>query len=89
MELGGAGAVGADVIDRSPDGGLQIKVIDGAQSVLGVRFGEASKDLPSPVETMARGEAQAELVAGYLRGLKCGGAVAATAWRAKNSAASV
>lgn len=62
---------------------------NGAQSLLGVRFGEASKDLPLPVETMARGEAQAELVAGYLRGLKCGGAVAAAAWRAKNSAASV
>lgn len=55
--------------DVGAHGGPRVKIMDGAHGVIGVRFGDAGDDLPLRVETTARGEAQSELVAGYLRGL--------------------
>lgn len=56
--------------DAAAHGGPQVKIMDGLQGVIGVRFGSAGHELPLRVETTARGEAQSELVASYLRGLR-------------------
>ncbi len=56
--------------DAAAHGGPQIKVLDAADGVIGVRFGDDDSALPLRVETTARGEAQTELVASYLRGLR-------------------
>ena len=56
--------------DAAAHGGPQVKIIDGLQGVIGVRFGSAGHELPLRIETTARGEAQSELVANYLRGLR-------------------
>jgi putative CRISPR-associated protein (TIGR02619 family) len=56
--------------DPAAHGGSQVKVLDGGQGVLGVRYGDSGDELPLRVETTAGDEAQTELVASYLRGLK-------------------
>jgi len=56
--------------DAGAHGGPQVKIMDGAHGVIGVRFGDAGGDLPLRIETTARGDAQTELVASYLRGLR-------------------
>lgn len=56
--------------DAGAHGGPQVKIMDGNQGVIGVRFGDADNELPLRVETTARGEPQTELVASYLRGLR-------------------
>lgn len=56
--------------DADAHGGPQVKIMDGARGVIGVRFGDAGGELPLRVETTARGEAQTELVASYLGGLR-------------------
>jgi putative CRISPR-associated protein (TIGR02619 family) len=53
--------------DESAHGGPQVKVLDAPAGALGVRFGSVDASLPLRVETTARGEAQSELVAEYLR----------------------
>jgi putative CRISPR-associated protein (TIGR02619 family) len=47
--------------------GAAVKVLDAASGTLAVRFGSGDSTLPLRVETSARGEAQTELVADYLR----------------------
>lgn len=56
--------------DAGAHGGPQVKIMDGAHGVIGVRVGDAGGEFPLRVETTARGEAQSELVASYLRGLR-------------------
>lgn len=56
--------------DVGAHGGPQVKIMDGANGVIGVRFGDPSGELPLRIETTARAEAQSELVASYLRGLR-------------------
>lgn len=53
--------------DTAAYGGPAVKVIDPENGVFGVRFGPAGSELPLRVETTAKGAAQCELVAGYLR----------------------
>lgn len=48
-------------------GGPKVSVIDPDKGVLGVRIGTPDAELPLVVETTARGAAQSELVAEYLR----------------------
>jgi putative CRISPR-associated protein (TIGR02619 family) len=56
--------------DSGAYGGSQVKIIDGAHGVIGVRFGDAGAVLPLRVETTARNDAQSDLVASYLRRLR-------------------
>lgn len=56
--------------DAAAHGGPQVQVMDDLQGVIGVRFGSAGHELPLRIETTARGAAQSEFVASYLRGLK-------------------
>lgn len=53
--------------DATVHGGNAVKVIDPSNGVIGVRFGPTENQLPLRVETTAKGEAQSELVASYLR----------------------
>jgi putative CRISPR-associated protein (TIGR02619 family) len=53
--------------DEAAYGGAAVKVLDAARGVLTVRFGPPENSLALRVETTARGEAQTELVADYLR----------------------
>ncbi len=50
--------------------GSKAKVMDATKGVIGVCYGDRENALPLRVETTARGEAQTELVAGYLKNLK-------------------
>ncbi|GAB4122357.1 MAG: hypothetical protein Kow001_20400 [Acidobacteriota bacterium] len=56
--------------DGSVLDGPHVKIIDAQRGVFGVRFGNRGEELPLRVDTTARGEAQCELVASYLRELK-------------------
>jgi hypothetical protein len=56
--------------DAGAHGGPQVKVMDPQAGALGVRFGSGDAVLPLRVETTARGDAQCELVAGYVRTLR-------------------
>ncbi len=56
--------------DAGAHGGPPVKIMDAAHGVIGVRVGDASGELPLRVETTARGQAQSEIVASYLRGLR-------------------
>jgi putative CRISPR-associated protein (TIGR02619 family) len=53
--------------DEAAHGGPSVKILDAAQGVLAIRFGPPEKCLGLRVETTARGAAQTELVADYLR----------------------
>jgi putative CRISPR-associated protein (TIGR02619 family) len=53
--------------DEAAYGGPTVKVLDAARGVLAIRFGPPENSLGLRVETTARGEAQTELVADYLR----------------------
>ena len=50
--------------------GPRVKIINAEKGILGVRYGNPGQEMPLRVETTARGQAQTELVAGYLRQLK-------------------
>jgi hypothetical protein len=56
--------------DVAAHGGPHVKVVDPEAGALGVRFGSGDAVLPLRVETTARGEAQSELVASYVRTLR-------------------
>jgi len=56
--------------DAGAHGGPQVKIMNGANGAIGVRFGDPGGELPLRVETTARGEAQNELVANDLRRLR-------------------
>ncbi len=56
--------------DPQARGGPRVKIINGESGTLGVRYGEPGNALPLRVETTAKGQAQTELVADYLRSLK-------------------
>lgn len=56
--------------DHAAHGGPQVKIMDSTHGIIGVRFGNPGDELPLRIETTARGEAQSELVASYLRGLR-------------------
>jgi CRISPR-associated protein (Cas_APE2256) len=53
--------------DETAHGGPTVKILDAATGAIGVRFGAGDTCLPLRVETTARGVAQLELVAEYLR----------------------
>lgn len=53
--------------DPAAHGGPKVKPLDGGG--IGVRYGEPGQELPLRVETTAKGEAQTDLVAEYLRKL--------------------
>ncbi|MGE3526787.1 MAG: putative CRISPR-associated protein [Gemmatimonadales bacterium] len=55
--------------DPGAHGGPPVRIIDDANGVIGVRFGDRGGELPLRVETTARGEAQCELISSYLRQL--------------------
>jgi len=54
--------------DAGAHGGPQVKIMDGAHGVIGVRFGDPGGELPLRIETTACSEGQTRLVANYLRG---------------------
>lgn len=56
--------------DAAVHGGPRVRVLDSTAGVIGVCFGDRQEELALRVETTAADEAQAELVAGYLRHLK-------------------
>ncbi|NLI82937.1 MAG: putative CRISPR-associated protein [Deltaproteobacteria bacterium] len=56
--------------DPKARGGARVTIIDGQNGILGVCYSEQGNALPLRVETTARGQAQIELVADYLRQLK-------------------
>jgi putative CRISPR-associated protein (TIGR02619 family) len=64
------GYVTAVRYDAGSADGPQVRIIDVDRGVFAVRFGNRGEELPLRVETTARGEAQCELVASYLRTLK-------------------
>jgi putative CRISPR-associated protein (TIGR02619 family) len=51
-------------------GGTQVKVINGAEGTIGVRYGPTDLVLPLQVETTALGDEQTELVAAYIRRIR-------------------
>jgi putative CRISPR-associated protein (TIGR02619 family) len=53
--------------DTEAYGGSRVKVLDATKGIIGIRFGNTGSELPLRVETTARGDAQSELVAKYLR----------------------
>lgn len=53
--------------DETAHGGPPVKILDAATGAIGVRFGSGDTWMPLRVETTARGAAQLELVAEYLR----------------------
>lgn len=53
--------------DDQARNGDRVKVLDAASGTLGVRFGTTEPALPLRVDTTARGKAQSELVAKYIR----------------------
>jgi putative CRISPR-associated protein (TIGR02619 family) len=55
--------------DVAAKGPSRVRVLEPERGALAVVFGPAGRELPLCVETTARGEAQCELVAGYLRTL--------------------
>ena len=56
--------------DATMYGGDVVKVIDAGAGIIGVRFGPTGNELPLKVETTARGNEQAELVAAYIRRIR-------------------
>lgn len=50
--------------------GTRVKVLDAENGTVGICYGSGENALPLRVETTARGEAQTNLVAEYLRTLK-------------------
>ena len=65
--LCGIDCVARVCFDAAARSGPAVKVLDADTGTLGVRFGGADTSLPLRVETSARGEAQSELVAEYVR----------------------
>lgn len=53
--------------DERASTGPKIEILDPAQGTIGVRYAHGDQRLPLAVETTARGQAQTELVANYLR----------------------
>jgi hypothetical protein len=68
--LGVIDCVTAVRYDAGARGGPQVKIMDGVNGGIGVRFGEPGSEFPLRIDTTARGEAQTELVASYQRGLR-------------------
>lgn len=56
--------------DAVAHGGERVRILDADRGVIGVRFEKGGQALLLRVETTARGEAQTEYVAGYLRNLR-------------------
>ncbi len=52
--------------DAKVSGGQAVRVLDGPNGIIGVRYGSADHALPLRVETTARSSAQADLVRDYL-----------------------
>lgn len=65
--LCGIDCVSRVAYDEAAYGGPKVKVLDADNGVLAVRYGSAGKELPLRVDTSARGEPQADLVAAYLQ----------------------
>lgn len=58
--------------DEKAYGGTEVKVINGMDGVIGVRFGSTGSELPLRVETTANGNEQTELVAAHIRRIRRG-----------------
>jgi len=56
--------------DPTRYGGGRVHIVDASTGTFGFRYTSGDKTLPLRVETTARGQAQCELVAGYLRRIK-------------------
>lgn len=56
--------------NKDARGGTNVKVLNGEEGTIGVRFGPTGNDLPLQVDTTARGKEQTELVAAHIRKIK-------------------